>query len=395
MSPERRARPVAVLAPTGRDADVTCRVLVDEGFRPAVCDDMDALCAAIADGAGALLIAEEALGPPARDQLLAALDRQPPWSDIPLVVLTGEGELSGVPTKPVATLVERTNLTLLERPVRRATFVTTMRSALRARARQFEVRDYLVERGEHESRLQEARKQAEVANDAKTRFLATMSHELRTPLNAIAGYAELMSLELHGPITTEQRADLQRIERSQRYLLSLINDILNFAKIESGQLALDVRSFAIDPLLRELDAFVAPQIAAKRVQYSYESREPACRVHADEEKVQQILLNLLSNAIKFTPDGGRITVRCVPDDGQVHVSVTDTGPGVPVAKRDTIFEPFVQLDRGLTSTAQGTGLGLSISRDLARKMGGDLTVDEAPGGGATFHLTLPRAPAGR
>ena len=117
-------------------------------------------------------------------------------------------------------------------------------------------------------------------------------------------------------------------------------------------------------------------------------------VEADEEKVQQVLLNLLSNAVKFTPAGGTIAVVCAPRDDQVVITVSDSGPGVPEAKREAIFEPFVQLDRGLTSTVQGTGLGLSISRDLARRMGGDLWVDSASEGGARFTLLLPRGSGG-
>ena len=397
MSRERPGQPVAVFAPTGRDAEVSARVLEDAGFWPMICRDIGALCAALESqsNVGAMLIAEEALDARARPRLVAALAAQPPWSDVPVIVLTGEGELSGAPTRALAELSEKMNLTLLERPVRRATLITTLRSAMRARQRQLEVKSHLEQREEHERRLLEARKQAEVASEAKTRFLATMSHELRTPLNAIAGYTDLMAMELHGPITSEQRADLQRIERSQRYLLSLINDILNFAKIEAGQVAFVTRSFAIDPLLRELDAFVAPQLAAKDVSYTYQSLgEGSCMVEADEEKVQQVLLNLLSNAVKFTPAGGTIAVVCAPRDDQVVITVSDSGPGVPEAKREAIFEPFVQLDRGLTSTVQGTGLGLSISRDLARRMGGDLWVDSASEGGARFTLLLPRGSGG-
>jgi signal transduction histidine kinase len=381
-----------VLAPTGRDAGVTAQVLADSGFWPQICPDIETLCLAL-DGShdvGAILVAEEALDARARSRLVDAITAQPPWSDVPVIVLTGEGELSGAPSRALADLSERANLTLLERPVRRATLLTTLRSALRARRRQFELRDHLAQRAEHERQLMEARKLAEVGSEAKTRFLATMSHELRTPLNAIAGYTDLMAMELHGPITPEQRADLQRIERSQRYLLSLINDILNFAKIEAGQVSFAARSFLIDPLLRELDAFVAPQIAAKGVRYSYESAGDQCSALADEEKVQQILLNLLSNAVKFTPPRGSIHVACAANGDHVLITVRDSGTGVPEAKREAIFEPFVQLDRGLTSTAQGTGLGLSISRDLARRMGGDLTVDDSPGGGARFTLVLPR-----
>ena len=387
--------PVAVLAPTGRDGAVAVRVLEQAGVPAVEFRAVDALCDAIEGNIGAILVAREALTATARAALLSSFRRQPPWSDIPLIVLTAEGELSGAPPAALTSLAESTNLTLLERPVRLATLLTSLRAALRARLRQFEVRDHLANQQEHERVLHEARQQAEVASQAKTRFLATMSHELRTPLNAIAGYTEIIAMGVHGPVTAQQRQDLERIERSQRYLLSLINDVLNYAKIEAGHVAIASRAFNIDPLLRELQAFVQPQLAAKNVRYSYVSHAPNCMAMGDEEKTQQILLNLLSNAVKFTPAGGAIDVVCHAEKHRILVMVTDTGPGIPASKREAIFEPFVQLDRGLTTNAQGTGLGLSISRDLARKMGGDLTVSGEVGEGATFRLELPEAPAKR
>ena len=393
---------VALLAPYGRDAHVASRVLADQGFAVHTARGMDELCALIRSGVGVILVVEEALEAGARARLLAELQAQPPWSDVPLVVLTPEGELSRTLTSGMQQLAERTSVTMLERPVRLATLVTTLRSAMRARQRQYDVRDHLVERErneralrDNERHLHEARHQAEEANLAKARFLATMSHELRTPLNAIAGYTEILAMEVRGPITPEQRADLDRIERSQRYLLSLINDVLNYSKIEAGHVAFAVQDFRIDPLLRSLEAFIAPQLAAKSIQYSYRSDHPDCVVSADEEKTQQILLNLLSNAVKFTPAEGEIAVICATRPGQAVVSVRDSGPGIPADKHEAIFEPFVQLDRSLTRTGVGTGLGLSISRDLARRMGGDLTVESRPGDGSTFTLTLPQPPAPR
>ena len=387
--------PVAVLAPTGRDGAVAVRVLEQSGVPAVEFQTVDSLCDALSGNIGAILLAQEALTVTARSALLSAFRKQPAWSDIPLIVLTTEGALSGAPSSALTPLAESTNLTLIERPVRLATLLTTLRAALRARLRQLEVRDHLANRQEHERVLHEARQQAEVASQAKTRFLATMSHELRTPLNAIAGYTELIAMGVHGPVTEQQRQDLGRIERSQRYLLSLINDVLNYAKIEAGHVAIASRAFNVDPLLRELEAFVLPQLTAKNVRYSYVSHAPNCMAMGDEEKTQQILLNLLSNAVKFTPAGGAIDVACRADKRRILVTVADTGPGIPASKREAIFEPFVQLDRGLTSNAQGTGLGLSISRDLARKMGGDLTVSGDVGEGATFRLELPQAPAKR
>lgn len=235
-----------------------------------------------------------------------------------------------------------------------------------------------------------ARGEAEQANEAKSRFLATMSHELRTPLNAIGGYAELLLEGIRGPVTEDQVLDLQRIQRSQRHLLSLINDILNFAKIEAGKVDFDLSDISMHETLSKLEELVAPQLHEKSIVYNYYCCDPAFTAWADPEKVQQILLNLLSNATKFTPNGGSITVQCGATPTEMSIEVSDTGPGIPDSRIASIFEPFVQLDRVHRSQQEGTGLGLAISRDLARAMNGDLRAVSAPGRGSTFILTLPR-----
>ena len=237
---------------------------------------------------------------------------------------------------------------------------------------------------------EDARTAAEAANRAKTEFLTVMSHELRTPLNAIAGYAELLRMGLRGPVTAEQLEDLERITRSERTLLSLINDILNYARLEAGQVRFAKEPVPIRALVADLDAVVSPQLRTKRLDFNFNRCESDVVVEADPDKVRQILVNLLSNAIKFTPSDGRVEIECQADDRVVRMIVRDTGVGIPSAKLEEIFEPFVQLDRSLTSTQEGSGLGLAISRDLARGMGGDLSAESAPGGGSTFVLTLAR-----
>jgi PAS domain S-box-containing protein len=239
-------------------------------------------------------------------------------------------------------------------------------------------------------REREARAEAETANKAKSDFLATMSHELRTPLNAIGGYADLMLAEIRGPITDAQRLDLQRINRSQRHLLAVINDILNFAKVEAGRVQLNPVDISMNEALGELESLVAPQLLEKQITYDYQCCDPKYRAHADPERLQQILLNLLSNAVKFTPRGGRITVVCNATPTAMIVRVTDTGIGLPEDKVQSVFEPFVQLERGQRPDMRGTGLGLAISRDLARAMAGDLVVEATSPEGTTFALTLPR-----
>jgi signal transduction histidine kinase len=217
---------------------------------------------------------------------------------------------------------------------------------------------------------------------------------LRTPLNAIAGYVDLLRMGIHGTVTEAQHAALERIERSERHLLSLINDILNFAKVEAGRVEYDLADVPLSDVVADIAPFVQLQLAKK--QLTYEANvDTDIVVRADREKVRQILLNLLSNAIKFTNSGGRIAIEAVaraageqPKD-VAFLRVTDSGIGIPAEKETTIFDPFVQVHRNLTRSMEGTGLGLAISRDLARGMGGDLRVRSVEGRGSSFTLTLP------
>jgi len=234
-------------------------------------------------------------------------------------------------------------------------------------------------------------REAQEANRAKSQFLATMSHELRTPLNAIGGYAELLQMGLRGPISAEQQEDLNRIQRSQRHLLGLINDLLSFAKIESGHLELQIERVIVRDAVSSVEALIQPQVTSKPLHYKRASDDSSIACMADLDKLHQVLANLLSNAVKFPPAGGNIVVGWGALGDVVSIDVTDTGPGIPATKLEAIFEPFVQLGGNLTRVAEGTGLGLAISRELARAMGGDVTVRSTLGAGSSFTLTLPRA----
>jgi PAS domain S-box-containing protein len=244
------------------------------------------------------------------------------------------------------------------------------------------------------SEAQIARTRAEAANKAKTDFLAVMSHELRTPLNSIAGYTELLEMGLRGPVTSEQRDDLLKIRRSQRHLLSLINDLMNFAKLETGHVDLEFSNVPVNEVLAVLDALTEPQVAAKNIKYRHGRCDPSLTVWADREKTHQILINLVSNAVKFTKAGGEITIDCEDKGDRVHFHVRDTGQGIPSEKLGSIFEPFVQVKTGFTREHDGVGLGLAISRDLARMMHGELIVASRIGRGSRFTLILPRSAEG-
>jgi PAS domain S-box-containing protein len=242
----------------------------------------------------------------------------------------------------------------------------------------------------------EERKRAEqeawAASQAKSEFLASMSHELRTPLNAIGGYAELLALGIRGSLNADQAQDIARIRRSQQHLLTLINDVLNFAKVDAGQTEYRLTAVPVDEALRDTESMIAPQILAKGLHYTFKGGDKSASVFADPEKLQQIVLNLLGNAVKFTEPGGSIALSTASVGNCIEIRVADTGPGISPEKLDRIFDPFVQAERRLNQPVQGVGLGLAISQDLAQAMGGKVSVESEVGKGSTFTLELPRAP---
>jgi signal transduction histidine kinase len=242
-------------------------------------------------------------------------------------------------------------------------------------------------RAEEEMRLAHTR--AAEANRAKAEFLAVMSHELRTPLNAISGYVDLLSLGVDGALTEKQQVSLTRIQLNQQHLLSLIDDVLSFAKIEAGRLNVDVQTVPVHDVVGTLEALVRPELERKDLIFSCEPGDNALSVRADPEKLRQILLNFLANAIKFTPEGGRIQVGADRYDEFVRIWVSDTGIGIPSDLIAHVFEPFFQVEQGTTRRYPGIGLGLAIARDLANAMDGEVRLESTAGKGTTISLLLP------
>jgi signal transduction histidine kinase len=228
----------------------------------------------------------------------------------------------------------------------------------------------------------------EEAQRVKDRLVATVSHEFRTGLAAIGGYAELLELGVHGPLTEVQLTDIRRIRSAYEHLGLVVDDLLSYGKIVAGKVSVDAVDIELGDALRAFAELLAPQLRDRNIALSLEAPHGNVLVRADAERLRQILLNVVGNAIKFSPSDSRVIVRWRADAGAAAVEVIDSGPGVPEDQRESVFEPFTRLDN--SRSVPGTGLGLAISRELARAMDGELSVEESPHGhGSLFILRLP------
>jgi PAS domain S-box-containing protein len=233
-----------------------------------------------------------------------------------------------------------------------------------------------------------ARAAAEAANQAKSDFLAIMSHELRTPLTAVVGYTELLADEVVGPVNETQRDHLARVRSSSEHLLMLIEDILSYARIEAGRELVRIEDFGLAALLEQAAVIIRPLAEKKALDFTVSGQRARGVMRSDPQKVRQIIINLLANAVKFTQKGGvRLAARVVGD--RVVFEVSDTGPGIAAEHLHRVFDAFWQVDQRMTRKAGGTGLGLSVARQLARLLGGDVTVESAVGEGSVFTVDLP------
>jgi signal transduction histidine kinase len=247
----------------------------------------------------------------------------------------------------------------------------------------------VTERVAREAALNEALQAAEVASQAKSEFLASMSHELRTPLSAIVGYMDLLEGEMVGAVAPLQRTFLGRVKTAARHLISVIEEILTFSRVEAGKEPVSIETVDANAVVRDVEEMFMPQALRKGLELQVSMPDEPIELHTDATKLRQILINLVGNALKFT-DAGRVSLEMHVSGDEALFVIRDTGPGIDQADLRRIFDPFTQVDQSLRRTKGGTGLGLPVSRRLAHLLGGDLQVESALGEGAAFTLTLSR-----
>jgi signal transduction histidine kinase/CheY-like chemotaxis protein len=373
---------VIIVAPVGQDAGAIAALLYGEGFQAEVSSSLIECCEKVSN-AGALLLTEEALELPQVSALLEALKAQPAWSELPLIILTSGGE------SRLAKLLDLVaaaagNVTLLERPMGRATLLRSIHVAVGSRRRQYQVRDLLIQE-------QVLRREAETANQSKDEFLATVSHELRTPLNAILGWATLLT---RGGLddATVARA-IAAIRHNAKVQAQLIEDLLDVSRMISGKLRLNVKAIQLISVIQAAVDSVHPMFEAKGVQLETVLNAASVRIVGDENRLQQVFWNLLSNAMKFTPKGGRVQIKVERIESQARIIVSDTGEGITPEFLPHVFEPFRQADGSITKGHGGLGLGLAIVSRLVEMHGGAISVmSGGRGQGATFTVSIPIAP---
>jgi signal transduction histidine kinase/DNA-binding NarL/FixJ family response regulator len=371
ITSEMKDERVLLLAPTGRDALLTQKIFAGAGIASFVCKDMNEFCLEMENGAGAALLTEEALNLQAIHWLTKCLEKQPAWSDIPVILFAINSDSAGV---LLNLLGERVNIIVLERPINIAVVTGAMRSALRARRRQYQTKTLLLE-------LEEADRQKDL-------FLATISHELRTPLNAILGWAEILCTGNLDEETT--RRALQAIERNAKSQSQLIGDILDMSRIIRGSLRLNPEPLNIIATIQAAIDVVRPSAQAKKISMEAHLGADVPVISGDAGRLQQVIWNLLSNAIKFTAEGGRVEIRLTRNDDHLKIIVSDTGKGISADFLPHVFDYFRQADNTITRTYGGLGLGLAIVRHLVELHGGRVQA-ASPGldKGATFTVQLP------
>jgi signal transduction histidine kinase/ActR/RegA family two-component response regulator len=362
----RRDRRVLVLAPTGRDGRLAAEVMSAHGFSAQRCADAAELCAEAHHGAGALLLAGEALNPEGRRQVIDFLRTQPFWSELPVIVLARRGEdLAALH----AAFDSQCNMTFLERPVQIGTLLSAIRAALRARQRQYEVRDLVEQLRDNDRR--------------KDEFLAMLGHELRNPLGVIRTALELLR-NADGASAPRQ---VTRIEHQIAHLSRMVDDLLDVSRVSRGRITLQKQPCDLGALAAA--AVDATAVSRGRVVELVRPEEPVW-VDGDPLRLEQVINNLLGNAVKYTPVDKSIQIRVEADSSSAVLTVKDDGIGIHPDQLENIFDTFTQLSTSLARSAGGLGLGLALVRQLVRLHGGQVGASsDGPGKGSEFCVRLP------
>jgi len=392
---------VMVIAPVGADASAIATLLNERGFHCCVCAEPQQVIDEIGNTA-ALVMTEEALAFSSTSVLIAALQNQPPWSELPLVILTSN---TSQPIDLLNTTAKAAgSVTVLERPIGVETLVRTIQVALRSRRRQYQVRDLLAEQERSQKRLQESeeklrsllsreqglRQAADEANRLKDEFLATLSHELRNPLNVILGYSELLlrSAEIKkSPHLLRLSEALRRNALAQSYL---IRDLLELSRLRSGKISLTRETVSIITAINNAMETVRANAEAKQIKIQVEAPPEPLFVHGDLFRLEQVVWNLLANAVKFTPAGGSVSIRVTQEADEIVLIIKDTGQGIEKSFLPKVFDMFRQGDARASREHAGMGIGLALVQQFVRLHEGSVAVDsEGAGKGTTITLRLP------
>ena len=372
---DRSEERILVLAPTGRDAAIACQVLGGAGLTCAACAGGGELWRDIEAGSGTVILAEEALSGWLVQGLLDLLGRQEPWSDLPLILIIDGGDAS---EKALATMSPHSNATILERPVRINTLVSAVQSSLRARRRQYEVRDLMRSQADTDRR--------------KDEFLAMLGHEIRNPLAAIRNALFILD-RVSSPADAPSARQRQVIDRQTHNLMRMVDDLLDVSRVTLGKIRLDLQAVDLREAVERCLSELGMAALAESHDLTLAADTEKVLIEGDPVRIEQVICNLVQNAVKYTPRGGRLSVSVRAEDGMGVVRVADTGIGIPQEMLPQIFEPFTQVESSRLRSKGGLGLGLPLVRGLVLLHGGSVEARSAgPGSGSEFVVSLPLRP---